>query len=684
MKAKLYIIATLLFASLALSAQEPQNIRIVEDLIEELSQSSGSEIDFSTLYDDLIYFSENPINLNTASREDLEKLQFLNDFQIEGILKYQRYAGEMHTVYELQLVDGFNKADIRRVLPFVSVSKLEEQELPNLRNVLRYGRNTLFLRNQFVLQEPVGYSAVNEPDKLYNGNRMRYYTRYQFDYKRKIRAGFTMEKDPGEAFWTDSLPKGFDYYTAHFEINDIGMIKSLNIGDYQAKFGQGLAAWSGYGSGKSSYVMDVRKKYDGLRKYSSTNENMFMRGAGITLRKFNTDLTLFVSYKNIDGGIELDTLSDIERATAFQSTGLHRKYSELQKRKSVSELIYGGNITYRYHNLKIGATYFSYEFGVPLEKDPKPYTQFDFRGDRNTNYSIDYQYSWRSLYLFGEEALSQNGGYALLNAAMFNLAPQISLVALHRHYTPDYHAYYGMGFGEKSTTSNESGFYLGTEILPFRNWKVSAYFDTFKFPWLRYRLHAPAYGNDFFVQTDFTPTRYVEMYVRYKNERSKQNQSDEGTGVEDVIGIQKQQFRYHITYELSKHLILKNRMEYAYFTKENLPDQTGFMMYQDINYDVPSFPLKLNFRFAVFDADYEARSYAYENDILYAFSVPAYTGRGLRTYLTLRYTIIDDFLDIWLRYGLFHYTDRDEVSSGWDLIEGPSKSEAKFQIRMKF
>jgi hypothetical protein len=198
-----------------------------------------------------------------------------------------------------------------------------------------------------------------------------------------------------------------------------------------------------------------------------------------------------------------------------------------------------------------------------------------------------------------------------------------------------------------------------------------------------FRTHAPSNGVDYFAQADYSLSRNVDMYFRYKTETAFENQSDESTGVEDLASTRKQMFRYHISYGVSKNLTLKSRIEVAKYTKSNLPDETGFMMYQDVEYRTPALPLDISFRFAMFDSDYNARSYAYESDILYAFSVPSYSGRGVRSYLTVKYTIIDDFLDIWLRYGIFHYEDREVIGSGMDEVLGRNKSEAKIQIRMK-
>ncbi len=681
MKKFFFILFISLISNAVVFAQEPKNNQLIENLIEELSESADAEIDFSILYEDLLFYLENPIDLNTATREDLEKLQFLNDFQIEGLLKYQRNIGVFHTIYELQLVQGFTKIDIFRILPFVTIHVKKQTTIPDVKRVLAHGGNTLFLRTQSVIEEPAGYSELSE--KRYDGNRMRYYAKYQFKYKKNVNAGFTMEKDPGEAFWVDSLPKGFDYYTAHVELRNVGMFKTINLGDYQAKFGQGLTTWTGYGSGKSSYISDIRKKHDGLRKYSSSDENMFLRGVGTTVRLKDFEFSVFGSYKNIDGNIDTTEYDDEVIATSYQTTGLHNTFNTRQDRKSVSELIYGGNLTYRYNNLRVGATYFNYQFGIPLQKADRVYSYYDFRGDRNTNYSIDYQYSWHNFYFFGEEAMSANGGKAFLNSMLVSVAPQLSMALLHRHYDPDYYAYYAAGFGEKSKTNNETGMYIGAEIYPLRTWKVSAYYDTYSFPWMLFRTHAPSNGVDYFAQADYSLSRNVDMYFRYKTETAFENQSDESTGVEDLASTRKQMFRYHISYGVSKNLTLKSRIEVAKYTKSNLPDETGFMMYQDVEYRTPALPLDISFRFAMFDSDYNARSYAYESDILYAFSVPSYSGRGVRSYLTVKYTIIEDFLDIWLRYGIFHYEDREVIGSGMDEVLGRNKSEAKIQIRMK-
>ena len=57
--------------------------QIIADIYEQVSEEAETEIDFTSFYDDLMFLSDNPINLNKTNKEELEKLQFLSDSQIE-------------------------------------------------------------------------------------------------------------------------------------------------------------------------------------------------------------------------------------------------------------------------------------------------------------------------------------------------------------------------------------------------------------------------------------------------------------------------------------------------------------------------------------------------------------------------------------------------------------------------
>lgn len=98
----------------------------------------------------------------------------------------------------------------------------------------------------------------------------------------------------------------------------------------------------------------------------------------------------------------------------------------------------------------------------------------------------------------------------------------------------------------------------------------------------------------------------------------------------------------------------------------------------------PNKNLTINARYALFDAEeYDTRIFAYEPDVLYSFSTPAYYGKGSRFILMAKWTPLPR-LDLWVRYAAWKYSDREEIGTGQNRISGDLSSELKFQIRKRF
>jgi hypothetical protein len=684
----------LLFISFTLNAQQQTDDEngMIEDLIEEIAATTDEEIDYSQLFDDLRYYYQNPLNLNSATREDLEKFEFLNEIQIYNFLAYLTINGQLLTIYELQLIDGFDKNTIFKLLPFVTVETIENLSNIGITKAVKYGQHQIFLRSQWNVEDQKGFSDVSDsiralsPNSYYQGSKYKLYARYKFQYKNKLMWGITAEKDPGEEFFKGTQSKGFDYYSAHFQINDIGIVKKLIIGDFQAQFGQGLTISSGMSSDKSSMVLNIKKKAQGLRKYSSSEENKFFRGAATTIAYKNLDFSVFYSSKKIDANtITQDTtqVDDFE-ASSFLSSGYHRTQGEIADKDAVNEKIFGSNLTFNQNHYKIGATIVHSKYGASLKKDVKPYNIFDFQGDRNTIYGINYQGEIKGINVFGEMAMSENGGKGFVNGLLFPLVPQVQLAVLHRYYEKDFQTLLGAGFGENTRPQNENGLYTGIEIHPYKYWKISTYFDSYRFNWLKYRVNAPSQGRDFFIQIDYAPQKKLTMYLRFKDEAKPENTSSEYPWIKPLENVQNKKFRYHLVYQINPQLTLKNRFEFSYYKKGENNSENGFMIYQDIGYKPDKLPLTFNFRYAIFDTDsYNTRLYAYESDVLYGFSIPPYYEKGIRTYLVVKYDFREN-LDCWFRIARTVYSNKTEIGTGASMIEGNTKTEVKVQVMYKF
>ncbi len=663
--------------------------QVIEELIENLASTTDEEIDYTTLFNDLNYYADYPLNLNTATYEDLEKLHLLNDFQIKSLQKYIHDNGQLLSLYELSYVFGYTDELIQQILPFVT---LETEELPapiTLKKNLKYGRHELLIRSQRILEQQKGYIPLSDsaladnPGKAhYTGSPYKVYSRYRFNYSKRVYAGITAEKDAGEEFFRGSNPGGFDFYSAYLQLNDMGPLKSLIIGDFHVQTGQGLTLWSGLSFGKSSNAIDIRKKAQGIRRNTAADENLFFRGTAATFESGNFEFTGFVSRKKRDANLT-DTLDNSKKVySSLLETGYHSTPAELTDEKQLEETTVGAHITYRSKFIETGITLVNCRFDGLLQPDKQIYNQFDFTGNRLTNFGIDYHTGGEKWQFFGETSYG-NGGTGTLAGITLYPHPQAFFSAYYRNYNKRYAALYSSALSESSKNCNEKGLYLGTEIHPYKGWKITAYFDNFKFPWLKYHVSSPSSGNEYFLQINFDPTAAVGMNVRFRRQLKPENTGSGEKLVQSPEDISTKRVRYHIFYSVSENIVMKDRLEWCEIKKENNKISNGWLIYHDINWKFSDCPLSLSFRYAMFDTDdYDARIYAYENDVLNAFSVPAYYYRGTRVYGLLKYEITKS-VDIWLRYAMTNYTNQNKIGSGLTEINGNTKSELKVQLRIK-
>jgi hypothetical protein len=658
----------------------------IEALIEELDE----DVDVTELLSDLEILRQRPLDLNSASADDLRRIFFLNDIQINNLLFHRQRFGKLISILELQSIDGFDLETIEQILPYVVVREYVERRQLSLHDLLQNGNNQYFLRYQRLFEEQRGYSDIGpeeliaNPNARYVGSPYRLYSRYRYTYYNNVSIGITAEKDPGEEFFRGSQPNGFDFYSAHFYMRNVGKIKALSLGDFQVQFGQGLTLWSGLAFGKSSNAVNIKKNGLGLRQYTSVDENNFMRGAGATIGLGSFEITGFYSSKYRDANVlEIDTITQEALViTSLQQTGLHRTPRELENKNSVREAFIGSNITYRRNNFHVGITGYMMELGAEFQRNLSYYNQFDLNSRSNWSAGVDYNYIFRNFNVFGEAATSQSGGYAVLNGVMMALDPKLSLSILHRKFTPDYQSLFSRAFSENTRVSNENGLYLGLNARITGQWSINAYADHFSFPWMKYRTYAPSRGHDYLVQVNFRPERRIEMYARYRIRNKPLNSPDESI-IRYLDNVTRQNLRIHLIYPVSPSFTFRNRIELVDF-RHGSKHQKGFLIYQDIGYRNFASPWAINLRYAVFDTDgFDARIYAYENDVLYAFSFPFYSDKGHRAYIVARYRVNRN-IDLQARLAQTVYTNRNTIGSGLDMIDGNSRTEIKAQLRARF
>lgn len=671
---------------------EDEKFNIIEQRVDFLLDiNEGGDADFTTLFEQLEVFYERPINLNTANKFTLEELGLLNPIQINNLLAHIDKNGKLISFEELQSINGFDLDDIRLIQPFTRVGGDLDQASISLSNILKEGSSSLFIRYTRILEEQEGFSSISkeELDKnenaRYLGSPDKIFTRYRFNYANNVSFGLTSEKDAGEEFFKGSNKNGFDFYSMHLFTQGFGTVKQLAIGDFQAQFGQGLTFWSGLAFGRSPSIYTLKRNAPKLRPYTSVQEDLFLRGGGVTLQHKGIELTLFYSTQKVDANISgRDTLTNENIVSSLSEDGFHRTPSEIEDRNTVQNTFTGANLSYEKRNFTVGLTGVYNEIGANFQPRQTVYNQFSQLDEKNMNIGADFSYLYRNLNLFGEVSKSIDGGLANTFGILMALDPKLSLGVQHRNFEKDFKPIQSNAIGESTSNTNEKGTFIGIEARPSNQFTIAAYADRFAFNWLRFQTDAPSNGHRLLAQINYKPSKRMETYFRFRQRARGRNSNETMEGLNELVEEINSNYRLHFAYKVTKEIQIKSRVEFTRYTKGSGQNEDGLLIYQDISYKKLSFPVSFSLRYALFETDsYDSRIYAYEDDVLYAFSIPAYNGRGTRFYITTKYHI-QRGIDLWLRYAQTYYTDRTSIGSGKDEIFGNKRSEVKAQLRITF
>ena len=651
----------------------------MEEVLEDLSvnndiYNSVNSLNWENELEELSNRLQEPVNLNSATREQLEQFPFLSDIQIEHLLAYIYIHGQMETIYELQLVEELDRQTIQYLLPFVCIKAINNEPAFRWKTMLkdagRYGKNEVLTRLDIPFYKRKGYEHTYLGPSVYNS------VKYTFRYRDQLYAGGVAEKDAGEPFAALHNRYGYDYYSFYLLLQNCGRLKLLAVGNYRLSFGQGLVMSTDYLMGKTIYASSFNNRSTGIKKHSSTDEYNYFRGVATTVALTKRlSVSAFYSHRNMDG-----VVTDGE-ITSVYKTGLHRSRKEADKKNLLTSQLTGGNVSYQQNHIRLGITGVYYVFNRPYEPELTGYSKYNIHGNHFYNLGIDYAYRWRRFSFQGETAIGKQG-WASLNRLQYSPVQDIQFMLIHRFYSYDYWAMYAHSFGEGSTVQNEQGYYVGLETTPFSHWRFFVSFDLFSFPWKKYRINKPSRGTDGLIQATFTPRTNLSMYLKY---RYKQKERDlTGSKGTLTLPIFHHQLRYRLNYSLNDVFSSRTTLDYNHFHSQDRAATKGYQVTQMISSQLPWTRLFADVQGSYFCTDdYDSRVYVSEKGLLYTFYTPSFQGRGFRCAVRLRYELNKHWLFI-TKFGETIYLNRNEIGSGNDLIYGNKKADIQMQLRIKF
>lgn len=195
---------------------------------------------------------EKPLKLNLASASRLSSCGLFTAYQTASIIDYRLRHGDILSYAELSLLDGFSEDHVRLVKPFVS---LASGELPSVRSV--------GMQHELRIRSGV---------RTGESGQWNYALKYSFESSAGISGGVGMS---GPSSAAGGLPEqfsgGVEYDFRKFPLR-------LIAGDFNARFGQGLALWNGMSMSGLSSPSTFMRRSSGFSRSSSFTGNYSMTG----------------------------------------------------------------------------------------------------------------------------------------------------------------------------------------------------------------------------------------------------------------------------------------------------------------------------------------------------------------------------------------------------------------------
>ena len=660
---KVFFVATLLLSSIQFYATPDSWEEILETV---LIEDDIPEWEIEQMCEELEILHSTPININTATIEELSQLPFLSGWQIENIHEYIYLHGQMQTLGELQLVGGIDYHTRELLKHFFYAAPVEVKKEISAKDVFKYGRQEIVSRIDVPMYKRDGflYHSQEEleryPNRKYMGSPYSHNIRYSFNYNNKIRFGITADTDAGEPFFGKNR-YGYDFYSPYIQIKDMWGFNNIVAGNLKANIGYGLMANSGFSLGKSMSISAIDRGNTGFRPHSSVSEQGYYSGVAMVRSIGKINVSVMAAHTPTDATLKTDTL-----ISSFKTDGYHRTPLEWQKKRNVSvNTLYAG-ISRNYNGTVIGVN-------AIYERCSLPTAYGTVYKGVSGHYSIR-----RSKYHFaGETSFSGNFAFATLNTLSLKLSNNLDLQMLYRFYSPQYRMLHANAFAEGAVT-NEEGLYTAI-TYKWRKLKLIGYIDKFHHPKPTSRASLASDGVDTKLQIEWKNTDEMALKWSVKYKSKQQDHKDSGT-------MQyKQTLRSSLQWKQSFGTIcsLQSTFNYSCYSFPANSYEHGFGLTESVSVQ-PSEKLSGNITFHYFNTDsYSSSVSIYEKGLLYGFNYQTLSGSGMRLAAQIKYSFTNS-LYIMAKFGATKYFDRETIGSLQQQIHSSHKEDLSLQLRYKF
>lgn len=575
------------------------------DIFHSLQSTSG--VEFSE--DEVAHLQElhaHPLNLNQIREQDCAEFIFLSKFEQKSLWDFLAHNRPLQSIYEVQLVLGLpiEKAQLLAQFCFVNNEKPPLQ----IAELLQKGKHTL----AFLYSFPQVNFAEWQDFMKYGSSPDKQVVRYRFNSFNQLQAGATLKNDAGEEFYRSNRGV-FDYKSAYVAHNSKRI--DFIVGDYELQVAQGLSVSQGGFFGKT-IDRSVRANLLQAKVHSSANEFDFFRGAIARMYFSHFEITPFVSFRHFDGKLSSDSSFPFQ----IYETGYHRSESEILNRNAVAVQTYGLHASSKIRNFSYALTSLLYKFSLNQTESNIAHTSAAFR------------FAKPKFALFGELAFDKLWQQALCIGTHFKLHQDFLYTCIFRSFHSDYQSFMTHSFSEQSCVRNETGIYNSFDLQIASSLLFSLSHDVFYMPAERYFVKNATRGSESWARLQYSNYGGLRSYISFRSERKTDYSSGEQS--RGTIERSKNYVSLYLKLPLTSRLHIASSWHQSVVRKyEKIK---GFAAYQDIVYK-PWKSLKVFVRYTQFNADYDARLSAWEDNVKYAYSSKSYFYEGAECAAVLEY-----------------------------------------------
>ena len=347
--------------------------------------------------------ASHPLKINLASRSRMVSSGLMSQYQVASLMDYRSRNGDVLSVSELAAVDGFGEDFANALKPFISFAS---NSLPG----------QIMSESKRLSHETLVRSAAK-------GDAFNYGAKYRMNYGEtlEISSAARTKYSDKEQFPPSAWSMNMTYYGKR-------RLGKAIFGDFNVRFGQGLALWSGMSMSGLSTSSSFSRRPSGLSPSGSWSGIGSHRGVAADFTAGRVVFSAFASFPGL------------------------RTWCESGKPAEIS-LMVGSNVTRYSRNGQFSLTgYFQTE---PMNMSAKLQTG---------KLSGDFRYSWRGVDYSGEVAWDF-GGQCLgaILGTVIPLGEEWKLSSVVHSYPSEFSSDYTGGIHSWTKTSDEHGIALGLE-----------------------------------------------------------------------------------------------------------------------------------------------------------------------------------------------------------------------------